>query len=154
MTFNAPKTVSLTALVGEDERVRLAHQQAVKTALDATEKYVQARMGGMNAPENTGKWISATFEHSNARPVDGYAAPHLHTHVVVFNMTEGATGQARSLQPHELFKVQSFATAVYQNQLEHDLRALGYSIQRGANHAPDIKGYSAEYLAAESAGTV
>ncbi|MGI9069797.1 MAG: MobF family relaxase [Bryobacteraceae bacterium] len=153
LTFNAPKTVSLTALVGEDERVRAAHQHAVSVALDATEKYTQAHMGGNRAPVTTANWIAAKFEHSNARPVDGYAAPHLHTHAVVFNMTEAADGQARSLEPRELYRVQSFATAVYQNQLEHDLRALGYSLQRGANHAPDIKGYSAEYLAAESART-
>src|SRR4051794_34788935 len=30
LTFNAPKTVSLTALVGEDERVREAHRNAVR----------------------------------------------------------------------------------------------------------------------------
>ncbi|MGA8026755.1 MAG: MobF family relaxase [Bryobacteraceae bacterium] len=150
LTFNAPKTVSLTALVGEDERVREAHRTAVRTALDATEKYVQARLGGNNPAETTGKWIAATFEHDTARPVDGYPAPHLHTHVVVFNMTEDRFGQARSLQPYELFKVQSMSTAIYQNQLEYELRQLGYQIQRGTNHAPDIKGYSPEYLHAES----
>ncbi|HEX5422253.1 MAG TPA: MobF family relaxase, partial [Candidatus Acidoferrales bacterium] len=153
LTFNAPKTVSLTALVGEDERVREAHRQAVRVALDATEKYVQARIGGTNPAETTGKWIAATFEHDTARPVDGYPAPHLHTHVVAFNMTEDANGQARSLQPYELFKIQSMSTAVYQNELEHRLRNLGYEIQRGANHAPDIKGYSSEYLNAESLRT-
>jgi conjugative relaxase-like TrwC/TraI family protein len=150
LTFNAPKTVSLTALVGEDERVREAHRHAVRAALDATQEYVQARLGGNNPAETTGKWIAATFEHDTARPVNGYPAPHLHTHVVVFNMTEDRLGQARSLQPYELFKVQSMATAVYQNQLEYELRQLGYTIQRGKNHAPDIKGYSPEYLQAES----
>ncbi len=100
--------------------------------------------------ENTGKWIAATFEHDTARPVDGYPAPHLHTHVVVFNMTEDARGQARSLQPYELFKIQSMATAVYQNQLEYELRQAGYKIERGLNHAPEIKGYSREYLDSES----
>lgn len=150
LTFNAPKTVSLTALVGEDERVREAHRNAVRTALDATEKYVQARLGGNNPAETTGKWIAAAFEHDTARPVDGYPAPHLHTHVVVFNMTEDRFGQARSLQPYELFKVQSMSTAIYQNQLEYDLRRFGYQIERGKNHAPDIKGYSPEYLQAES----
>ena len=33
-TFSAPKSVSLTALVGGDERVREAHRSAVSTALD------------------------------------------------------------------------------------------------------------------------
>ena len=45
------------------------------------------------------------------------------------------------------------ATAIYQNQLEYELRQLGHNIQRGRNHAPDIKGYSPEYLAAESLRT-
>jgi conjugative relaxase-like TrwC/TraI family protein len=150
LTFNAPKTVSLTALVGDDERVREAHRSAVRVALTETEKYVQARLGGNNPAETTGKWMAATFEHDTARPVGGYPAPHLHTHVVVFNMTEDRFGQARSLQPYELFKIQSMATAVYQNQIEYELRQAGYGIQRGKNHAPDIKGYSPEYLANES----
>jgi conjugative relaxase-like TrwC/TraI family protein len=150
LTFNAPKTVSLTALVGEDDRVREAHRSAVRVALTETEKYVQARLGGNLPAENTGKWIAATFEHDTARPVDGYPAPHLHTHVVVFNMTEDANGQARSLQPYELFKIQSMATAVYQNQLEYELRRAHYQIARGLNHAPEIKGYSADYLQSES----
>src|SRR4051794_12550155 len=150
LTFNAPKTVSLTALVGEDEQVRHAHRSAVSAALTETEKYVQARMGGSAPAENTGKWIAATFEHDTARPVNGYPAPHLHTHVVVFNMTEDARGQARSLQPYELFKIQSMATAVYQNRLEYELRQAGYKIERGLNHAPEITGYTREYLEAES----
>jgi conjugative relaxase-like TrwC/TraI family protein len=153
LTFNAPKTVSLTALVGEDQRVREAHQLAVRVALGETEKYVQARLGGVRAPETTGKWIAALFEHDTARPVDGYPAPHLHTHVIVFNLTEDHSGQARSLQPYELFKIQAMATAVYQNQLEYNLRQLGYGIERGKNHAPEIKGYPPEYLAAESLRT-
>jgi len=150
LTFNAPKTISLTALVGNEERVRQAHREAVKTALDETEKYVQARLGGWHPPETTGKWMAATFEHDTARPVNGYPAPHLHTHVIVFNMTEDAAGRARSVDPYELFRVQSMATAVYQNHLEHELRRLGYGIERGLNHAPEMKGYSREYLEAES----
>ncbi len=149
-TFNAPKTVSLTATVGADDRVRQAHQVAVKIALDAIENYVQARMGGDHAAETTAKWLAATFEHDTARPVDGYPAPHLHTHVIVFNMTEDRMGQARSLQPYELFRIQSMATAIYQNKLESQLRGIGYGIERGTNHAPDIKGYTKEYLESES----
>ena len=149
-TFNAPKTVSLTATVGADDRVRRAHGIAVRAALDAIENYVQARIGGDHAAETTGKWIAATFEHDTARPVDGYPAPHLHTHVIVFNMTEDRNGQARSLQPYELFRIQSMATAIYQNKLESQLREIGYGIERGTNHAPDIKGYTKEYLESES----
>src|SRR6266545_7633184 len=87
-TFSAPKSVSLTALVGGDERVREAHREAVRVAVDKMEMYVQARMGGNRAPENTHNWAVAKFEHDTSRPVDGYAAPQLHTHAVFFNMTE------------------------------------------------------------------
>jgi conjugative relaxase-like TrwC/TraI family protein len=79
-TFSAPKSVSLTALVGGDERVREAHRESVSVALDELERYVQARIGGNLPAETTGKWIAAKFEHDSARPVDGYAAPQLHTH--------------------------------------------------------------------------
>ena len=149
-TFKPGKSVSVTALVGEDERVRVAHRRAVNAALDSLQEYVQARMSAVGPAETTGKWIAAKFEHDTARPVDGYPAPQLHTHVIVFNMTEDGQGFAHSLQPYELFRVQSMATAVYQNVLERDLRALGYQIERGKNHAPEIKGYTAEYLESES----
>ena len=45
-TFSAPKSVSLTALVGGDERVREAHRESVRVALDQLEHYTQARIGG------------------------------------------------------------------------------------------------------------
>src|SRR6266853_3631439 len=116
-TFSAPKSVSLTALVGGDEAVREAHRDSVKVALNEMEKFVQARMGGNRPPETTGKWIAASFEHDSARPVNGYAAPQLHTHVVFFNLTEAKNGEARALQPHELYRSQQFATAVYRTEL-------------------------------------
>src|SRR3984885_10046921 len=45
-TFSAAKSVSLTALVGGDDRLRDAHREAVNVALSGLERYTQARMGG------------------------------------------------------------------------------------------------------------
>jgi len=149
-TFSAPKSVSLTALVGGDERVRHAHQESVAVALDELERYVQARIGGNLPAETTGKWVAAKFEHDSARPVDGYAAPQLHTHVVFFNLTETEDGGTYSLQPRELYKTQQYATAVYRSELATRLKAMGYEIERGKSGQPEIKGYSEEYLAASS----
>src|SRR5690242_3209974 len=92
-TFSAPKSVSLTALVGGDDRVRDAHRASVVAALDEGERFVQARIGRNHPADTTGRWIAAAFEHDSARPVDGYAAPQLHTHVVVFNVTERDSGE-------------------------------------------------------------
>ncbi len=149
-TFSAPKSVSLTALVGGDDRVREAHRAAVTTALEELERYTQARIGGNNQAEATGNFIAAKFEHDTARPVDGYAAPQLHTHAVIFNVTERTDGTTRAVQPQGLFDSQNFATAVYQSELTIRLSQLGYEIEPGRSGAPEIKGYTQEYLDASS----
>src|SRR3984893_3793763 len=149
-TFSAPKSVSLTALVGGDERVKDAHRAAVATALDELERYTHARIGGNNPAEQTGKFIAAKFEHDAARPVDGYAAPQLHTHAVIFNVTERADGSTRALQERAFFESQQYATAVYQSSLTYQLRNLGYEIEAGKSGEPENEGYSREYLDASS----
>jgi conjugative relaxase-like TrwC/TraI family protein len=149
-TFSAPKSVSLTALVGGDDRVRDAHREAVNVALNELERYTQARIGGNRPAEMTSQFVAAKFEHDTARPVDGYAAPQLHTHAVIFNMTERENGQIHALQERGLFASQSYATAVYQSELTYRLRNLGYEIEPGKSGAPEIKGYSQEYLDASS----
>src|ERR1700678_2761034 len=149
-TFSAPKSVSLTALVGGDDRVREAHRESVRVALSELERYTQARIGNVHAPETTGKFIAATFEHDTARPVDGYAAPQLHTHAVIFNVTERENGQTRALQERSLFQSQQYATGVYRSELAMRLHGLGYEIERGKHGQPEIKGYTQEYLDASS----
>jgi conjugative relaxase-like TrwC/TraI family protein len=154
-TFSAPKSVSLTALVGGDYRVREAHRESVRIALQELERYTQARIGNVHAPETTGKFVTAIFEHDTARPVDGYAAPQLHTHAVIFNMTERKNGlengrQMRALQPHEMFVSQRYATAVYRSELALSLEKLGYELERGKHEQPEVKGYRKEYLEASS----
>jgi conjugative relaxase-like TrwC/TraI family protein len=149
-TFSASKSVSLTALVGGDERVREAHRESVRVALTELEKYTQARIGNVHAPETTGKFVAATFEHDTARPVDGYAAPQLHTHTVIFNVTERDNGQTRALQPQELFASQRYATSVYRSELAMRLQGLGYELERGKHGQPEIKEYTKEYLEASS----
>jgi conjugative relaxase-like TrwC/TraI family protein len=149
-TFSAPKSVSITALVGGDDRVRVAHRESVRAALTELEQYTQARIGNVHAPETTGKFVAATFEHDTARPVNGYAAPQLHTHAVIFNVTERDNGQTRALQPHEIFVSQRYITAVYRSELALRLEKLGYELERGKHGQPEIKGYTREYLEASS----
>jgi conjugative relaxase-like TrwC/TraI family protein len=149
-TFSAPKSVSLTALVGRDERVREAHRESVRVALRELEPYTQARLGGNRRPQTTGNAVAVLFEHDSARPVNGYAAPQLHTHTVIFNLTETADGTVRPLQPRELYRSQQYATAVYRSELAARLTALGYEIERGRRGQPEIRGYTREYLDASS----
>ena len=74
-TFSAPKSVSLTALVGGDERVREAHRAAVSTALDELERYTHARIGGNNPAETYG--TSSSPPSSSMTPLARWTAtPH------------------------------------------------------------------------------
>src|SRR5436309_1522672 len=70
-TFSAPKSVSLTALVGGDHRIREAHRESVRVAVRELEPYTQARLGGNRRPETTGNAVAALLEHDSARPVNG-----------------------------------------------------------------------------------
>lgn len=151
LALSAPKSFSLAALVGEDERLIRAAQVANAKAMEVMEGYVQARGGGNRPPINTGRWILATFQHDSARPVDGYPAPQLHFHNVLMNVQRDLTGQFRAVQSAELFKAKSLGTAVFYSELQHQAHELGYEIRIDSKtKAPEIKAFSQDYLAAES----
>src|ERR1041384_4653639 len=152
-TFSAPKSVSLAALVGGDERILEAHDRSVDIALNELEQYVQARMGGNHPAQTTGKMIAAKFQHDSTRPDrnTGYAAPQLHTHTVIFNLTETHDGRIKPIQPLELYRSQRYATEIYRSVLAIELQKLGYDVAVDARTgAPEISGFSKDYLAASS----
>ena len=64
-------------------------------ALKSFEEYLQARGGGDKPAITTGKMVAAQFEHTASRPdrTTGYAAPQLHTHTVIFNVTQTEEGK-------------------------------------------------------------
>lgn len=153
ITFSAPKSVSLAALVGGDERIQEAHAEAVTVALREVERYAQARLGGNARPETTGKLLFASFEHDAARPDEknGFAAPDLHTHNFAFNLTQTTKGKIKPVQPFELYRSQKYGTAVYRAVLSERLQRLGYEIDvDGRTGAPEIRGISREYIEAAS----
>jgi conjugative relaxase-like TrwC/TraI family protein len=147
--FSAPKSVSVTALVGGDERVREAHRESVLVAAAEMEKYAQARMPHVHA-ETTGAWVAVSFDHDSSRPVESYAAPQIHTHLFIANITQCEDGKTRSLQTRDLYRSQRYTTTVYRAELAVRLQALGYEIERGEYGQPEIKGYTKEYLRAAS----
>lgn len=152
-TFSAPKSVSLAALVGGDARIREAHRKSVVTALVELERYIQAKMGGAKPSITTMRMVAAKFEHDTARPdkKHNYAAPQLHTHVIIFNLTQLVEGKWRALDSTELFNSQRYATAIYRAVLAIELQRLGYEIEvDGRTGAPEIVGFSKEYLEASS----
>jgi conjugative relaxase-like TrwC/TraI family protein len=148
-TFIAPKSVSIQALVGSDARLLAAHRVAVTRALTELERVVQTRQHGGQERVTTGNMTAATFTHVAARPSQSGTTkglgpdPHLHTHVVILNMTRRADGVWRAVEPLELYRSQEHATAVYRTTLAHEVQRLGYRIARTGQHgAWELEGFS------------
>ncbi len=127
LTFSAPKSVSLLALVGGDERVLLAHARSVATAMQWTEHNLAEARRGKNGHETvrTGNLVYATFTHNVSRSLD----PQLHSHVVVANATQRDDGSWRALKNDQLFKENTLIASIYHAQLRAELSKLGYEDQ-------------------------
>ena len=155
-TFNAPKSVSIQALVGDDTQLAEAHRKAVSRALAELERFALSRQHGGHEWVITGNIVAARFDHIAARPSkgadDGYGPdPHLHTHVVIANMTIRPDGAWRGLDPLEIYRSQSFATAVYRSELAREVQRLGYRINvTGADGRWELRGYTREQVMAFS----
>ncbi len=150
MTFSAPKSVSVMAIVGGDERLVAAHGTAVREALEEAEKYSAARvrLAGLNENRATGNWIVASYTHDTSRQLD----PQLHTHAVAANLTyDGTEGRWKALQASGLYERRGYLTEVYRNALAREVRALGYEIEnrhdvRGRDKGFEITGFTQDLL--------
>jgi len=156
-TFNAPKSVSVQALIGDDTRLIGAHRRAVERALMELERFAQARIRRGQEWVTTANVVAARFDHIAARPTDAAASdgygpdPHLHTHVVVMNMTRRPDGAWRGLDPVEIYRSQAFATAVYRAELAREVQKLGYAIAiAGGDGRWELEGYAREQVLAFS----
>lgn len=142
-TFSAPKSVSVMALVGGDDRLLEAHDAAVREALAELEKRTCTRIrstaGGGVRVEYTSRLVAASFRHETSRNQDA----QLHSHCVIANATRGMDGQWRSLESRAYYSAQHEAGLVYQQALGRRLRELGYQVDRvsdrGAGHI-EIRG--------------
>lgn len=151
IVLSCPDTFSLCAGPGGDKRIAQWQREASKETLAEIEKYVAAKNGGKG--ELTGKMIGALFQHDCARPdrETGYAAPNLHDHFFMMNMTQDKRGKWRAVEISTLFDVRDFATKLHWSKLAEKARAGGYEIEMNPKTgAPEIAGFSAEYLTENS----
>ena len=135
LTFNAPKSVSLAALVGGDKAVLEAHDRANRKAMEWMQReFVTARYGkGGKEVERTGEAVWASYRHEDTRTAGGQADPHLHTHNVLLNVTRGRGGELRALDLDFGVDGVHLAGAIYQAELAKALQALGYSLRKTEN---------------------
>ena len=154
LTFSAPKSVSLEALLTGDRRVIRAHDEAVRATLDWVERDLLQTRGWDPATRRRPRvkahgMVVAGFRHLTNRDLD----PFLHTHCVLANMTRNAAGAWRSVEPTRISWNKKLIGAVYRNELARRLEALGMAVvPRLVGRVPgfELAGYSRAFVEAFS----
>ena len=131
VTLSAPKSVSLMAMVGGDERIVAAHDKAVAATLgwietNAVETRLRDPATGAMVRAGDQKMVAATFRHDTSRNLD----PQLHTHAVIANMVQGGDGKWRTMVDDGLFHGKMAIGAIYRAELARGLGELGYGIEK------------------------
>jgi conjugative relaxase-like TrwC/TraI family protein len=149
-TISAPKSVSVMAGVGGDDRLMKAHQKAVDEALKELEIHASTRVrrDGANEDRPTGNLVVAVYHHDTSRELD----PQLHTHAVAANLTyDGAEGRWKALQASGIYERRAYVSEVYRNALAREVTGLGYEIdnrrdEKGKDAGFEIRGVSDQLL--------
>lgn len=141
--LNAPKSVSIQAFVGGDDRLVVAHETAVREVLHELESFARHQTGrGLNKRHvASGGIVAAVFRHGESRALD----PHLHSHAFIFNVTASEAGRLMALESSAIFENTRYLTEVYRNALAREVHLLGYAIER-RDHGFELAGVSSDLL--------
>ena len=156
LTISAPKSFSILAIAGSDQRLAGLWDEAVNEAAKVIEREViVARRGhGGSEVEQTGSMVCAAYTHQDARTVDGFADPDLHTHLLLMNATQRADGEwvARDLAFGERNVLRMTADFAMKAHLAKRLQELGYRV-RVTKDGFEIEGITQEQIDAFSRRT-
>ncbi|MGE1404453.1 conjugative transfer relaxase/helicase TraI (plasmid) [Citrobacter freundii] len=140
LTFSAPKSVSVMALVGEDRRFIEAHNRAVAVVMKEVERLVSARITQEGKTETvlTGSMVAALYNHDTSRDLD----PQVHTHALVFNATfadEKWRSLASDTRMKTGFSENLYATKIalgnlYRSALREDIESMGFETVAAGKH--------------------
>jgi conjugative relaxase-like TrwC/TraI family protein len=142
-TLSPPKSVSLAALVGNDQRIIEAHEEAVQVALPELQIYAATRVRKQNqsAHRVTGNVVGAVFRHDTSRDID----PHLHSHCILFNATRDLVEDRwKALEACEMVTAQRFVRNVYYHELATSLQRFGYGVENNPRGDFEIVGLGKE----------
>jgi conjugative relaxase-like TrwC/TraI family protein len=133
LAFSLPKTWSLLALVGKDQRIVEAYREAVIEALTWAEKNAaETRLveRGQLKTVPTGNLTVALFQHDTNRNQE----PNLHFHAVVANLTQGPDGVWRALKNDRLWSLNTLLNAVAMARFRTSVEKLGYEVGPTLKH--------------------
>lgn len=148
LTFSAPKSVALQALVGGDVDLIKAHDEAVRRTLEKIEALAQAKTKtkGQTTVETTGNLIIAKFRHETTREKE----PLLHTHAVALNLTQRADGKWRALKNDDIVAAVKVMGAGYRAELADILQKQGRALRFGRDGTFELAHITREQIEASS----
>ncbi|MBB5353869.1 conjugative relaxase-like TrwC/TraI family protein [Haloferula luteola] len=127
--ISAPKSVSIVAVTGGDERLAAAYEDCVQKAFERLEAMaaVRRRQGALVRSEDlavTGNGVAAVFHHNTSRMLD----PQLHSHLVFANLSyDPERGGWFALQPRLMAEASARSIrGQFHRDLERACRDLGY----------------------------
>lgn len=141
LTFSAPKSLSILALLGGDSRLIDAHNEAVRLAMLEVEKSVNTRLtrDGITTTVTTGNMVAAVYTHDTNREGE----MHLHSHGLLFNVTHadddkwhalGSDTRQRSGIREHVYDLKLAYGLFYREYLRPMLEDCGYTTVRSGPH--------------------
>ena len=146
-TIAPSKSVSIAALVGEDDRVIEAHLEANKKAMQWLEKHasvIRVSENGERQVKLAGNLVYASIMHETNRNNE----PQLHNHNVIAAAVYDKDSETwRSLTNDQLLALRTSADKVYKSQLAVGLQKAGYELNFDKNGFDfEIAGFSREHI--------
>jgi len=130
---SAPKSTSIAAMIGGDDRIIEAFNRCVEKAFDRLERYAAVRFRKGEAVKTeeirrTGNGVAALFRHDTSRLLD----PQLHTHLVHANMSwHEESGRWLALQPIEMAEQsKAWIRGEFYREFAQECRDLGYATEQ------------------------
>ncbi len=133
IVMSAPKSVSIMATYGGDERILEAHNRAVLKTLEKIQERMMAVRGMVDGKQEkvAGEFIIALAQHLDARPVNGFVAADLHTHALFMNVAiRTSDGAERAVSWDKYQGWEKEMNATYLSELASELRQLGYDLYK------------------------
>lgn len=127
---SAPKSYSIVALVGGDERLIEGFNRSVEKVFGRLEKFAAARDRAGSAYNTekeirTGNAVAAVFKHDTSRMLD----PQLHTHLVFSNHSLSSEKGYLALQPKTMMdEAKRWITDQFHRDLAKEAEAAGYRV--------------------------
>lgn len=150
LTFSLPKSWSLLALLGKDERIVEAYRKAVIETLAWAEKNAaETRLveKGQVRTVATGNLAIGLFQHDTNRNQE----PNLHFHAVVANVTRGPDGVWRTLKNDRLWSLNTLLNSIAMARFQTSVEKLGYETGPALKHGNfEARGINREQLMAFS----